>query len=157
VADIVSDGFTRISWITSVSNPAAPTTAELNAGVALESYITADGLDMTTETQEVDNSALNSTQNTALVGRRGDSVELTFKSQGKAGAPWTTFASNPNGWLVRRSGLAASTAWTAAQKVTVIPCQAGYRQEMPPAANTLEKFSVKFVISGTVQDGATVA
>ena len=157
MADIISDGMTRVSWVSSISNTAAPTTTELNAGVALESYITADGWNASTDTADVDNSALNSTQNSVLAGRRTDSLELTFKQQGKGNAPWTTFASNPTGYLVRRSGVAASTAWASTQKVTVYPVQAGFRNELAPAPNTLEKFSVAFKISGAPVDTAAVA
>lgn len=157
MADIISDGMTRVSWVSSISSVAAPTVAELNAGVALESFITADGWDASTSTDDVDNSALNSTQNTALAGRRSDSLKLTMKQQGKGNAPWTTFASNPTGYLVRRSGVSSSTAWTASQKVTVYTVQAGFREEMPPAKNEMEKFAVDFKITAQVRDDATVA
>lgn len=155
--DIVSDGQTRVSWVTTISNSAAPTTAELNAGVALESFITPDGYSISTSTDTVDNTALNSTQNSALAGRRNDDISLTFKDQGRSAAPWTTFANVPTGYLVVRRGVASSTAWTASQKVSVYPCQAGYRQDEAPAANELQKFTVNFIISGAVNDAATVA
>ena len=157
MADIISDGLTRVSWVTSIANTAAPTAAELNAGVALESFVTADGWNASTSTDDVDNSALNSTQNTVLPGRRSDSIELTFKQQGKSNAPWTTFAGNPAGYLVRRSGLSASTAWAASQKVTVYTVQAGFRDEKAPAKNELEKFAVDFKVTGAVVDTATTA
>lgn len=157
MADIVSDGLTRVSWLTSCASTAAPTTAELNAGVALESFVTADGWNAKTSTDDVDNSALNSTQNTMLPGRRTDSIELTFKQQGKTATPWTTFASNPAGFLVRRSGVAATTAWAAAQKVTVYLVAAGFRDEKSPAKNELEKFAVDFKITGQTVDSATTA
>ena len=70
MSDIISDGYTRVSWVSSISNTAAPTTTELNAGVALESYITADGYENGVTTAKVDTTALNSTQNTAAAGRR---------------------------------------------------------------------------------------
>lgn len=157
MADIVVDGNVRISWVSTISNTAAPTTAELGAGVALESFLMADGVEWGTESGEVETSPLNSTQNTALVGRRTDSISLTMKQQGKTAAPWTTFASTPSGYLVIRRAVAAATAWTATQKVTVAPCQAGFRSEVNPAANSLDKFTVKFAITGPVVDTATVA
>jgi len=157
MSDIISDGYTRVSWVLSISNTAAPTTTELNAGVALESYITADGYENGVTTAKVDTTALNSTQNTAAAGRREDTVKLTMKQQGKGNPPWTTFASNPSGYLVRRSGVAASTAWASSQKVTVIPCQAGFREEFSPAANMVEKLAVEFIVNGAVVDTAAVA
>lgn len=157
MADIVADGKTRLSWVTTISNTAAPTTSELNAGVALETYVTPDGLQLDTKTDAVDNTAINSTQNTSLAGRRNDDVSLTMKLQGQAAAPWTTFASKPSGYLVVRRSVDSATAWTASQKVQVYPCQAADRALISPAANEVEKFSVSFFINGPVQDAATVA
>lgn len=157
MADIVSDGNVRVSWVTTISNTAAPTTAELNAGVALESFITPDGLKIDTSTDGIDNSALNSTQSTQMAGRRTDSIELTMKNQGQGAAPWTTFANKPSGYLVIRRSVSSATAWTASQKVQVFPAQAGDRQMLSPAANDLEKFSVTYFITGAVNDAATVA
>lgn len=156
MADIVADGMTRISWLTSLTSTTSPANAELTAGVALESFITPSGLDVSGSTDAVDNSALNSTQNTELAGRRKDSITLEFKSQGQTAAPWTTFASKPTGYVVIRRGVAAATAWTASQRVQVYPAQAGDRFMLKPAANEVEKFQVQFFISGTVVD-ATVA
>ena len=156
MADIVSDGMTRISWLTSLTSTSSPANAELTAGVALESFITPGGLDVSGSTDAVDNSALNSSQNTELAGRRKDSISLEFKSQGQSAAPWTTFAGKPTGYIVIRRGVASATAWAASQKVQVYPAQAGDRFMQKPAANELEKFTVQFFISGTVVD-ATVA
>jgi hypothetical protein len=44
MADIPADGNIRVAWVTSIANKAAPTVAELNAGLLLTSIITADGL-----------------------------------------------------------------------------------------------------------------
>ena len=155
MADIVSDGMTKVSWVSTISNIAAPTTAELNGGVSLETFLTPDGLSIGTTTDSVDNTALSSTQNTSLVGRRNDDITLTFKDQGRSAAPWTTFASNPNGYLVVRRGVTVGTSWAASQKVSVWTAQAGYRQEVSPAANELQKFEVGLMISGAVNDAAT--
>jgi hypothetical protein len=154
--DIISDGQTKVSWVVTISNTAAPTAAELNAGTGLEGFITPDGLGITTSTDGVDNTSIASTQSTQVAGRRADELEVTFKQQGQAAAPWTTFASRPNGHLVVRRGVATATAWTAAQKVQVFPAQAGDRQMVAPAPNEVEKFMVRFFVSGVVQDAATV-
>jgi hypothetical protein len=44
MADITADGKTRVYWVTTISNINAPTTTELNAGIALQATMTADGL-----------------------------------------------------------------------------------------------------------------
>lgn len=155
--DLISDGMTRVSWVSTISNTGGPTVAELNAGVALESFITPDGLSINTSTAAVDNSALNSSDNTSLAGRRTDDISMTFKQQGQSAAPWTTFAGRPTGYVVTRSSLAAATAWAAGQKVQVYPMQAGDRQKASPAPNELEKFTVPYFKTGAVNDAATVA
>lgn len=157
MADIVGDGNVRVSWLTSISNTAAPTVAELNAGVALESYITPDGWNVTTAEAEVDNSALNSTDDTRLPGRRSDDIEVTFKHQGDSAAPFTTFASKPSGYLVERTSIAGTTAWAASQKVRVFTVQAGNRNKAARTPNEVEKFAVKFYKTAAAVDQATTA
>lgn len=156
MADILNDGNIRVYWVTTISNTSAPTTTELNAGVALESYITPDGYSITTSDDSVDTSALNSADNTAVPGRRNDEISITFKHQGDSAAPWTTFASRPDGYLVERTSIAGSTAWAASQKVRVFTVKAGSRQKAPRAANEVEKFTVEFSKTGATQDSATV-
>jgi hypothetical protein len=157
VADYLSDGTSRVAWCTSISNTSAPTTTELNAGVDLTPLITADGLSITTATAKVDVSALNSVDNLSIAGRRDDDIEITFKSQGDAAAPVTTFASRPTGYLVVRRHTAYATAWTAAQKVSVYPVIAGDIQWVPAAANELVKVTVPFMKSAATVPAATVA
>ena len=157
MADITNDGMTRVSWVSTISNTAAPTAAELNAGVALESYITADGLDLSGEDTSIDTSALNSLQNTEMPGRTNYSAQLTFKHQGEAAAPFTTFASRPSGYLVARYLVASSTSFAAGQKVTVYPATMGTRHPMKVTPNELAKFQIKAFISGIVQQSVSVA
>lgn len=157
MADIVGDGMVKVVWVTSISNTSAPTTAELNAGVDLTSWITPDGHNWATSEAEVDNSALNSVDDTRLPGRRADDVSETFKHQGDGAAPWTTFANKPAGYLVERTSLAYATAFATGQKLRILPATAGNRNKMPRTPNEVEKFSVKFYKSAAVIDQATVA
>jgi hypothetical protein len=63
--DITADGKTRVYWVTTIANIAAPTVAELNAGISLQATLTADGLmGLQPETADVDTSSLASTFNT---------------------------------------------------------------------------------------------
>jgi hypothetical protein len=155
--DLISDGLTKVNWVTTISNTAAPTAAEINAGVSLEGFLTPDGYGMTTSTDAVDASSLASTQDAEIPGRRKDSGSLTFKNQGESAAPWTTFASRPSGYLVTRYGVASTTTFAASQKVHVIPCTAGDRQPMASAKNEVLKFQVPMFVTGTVQASVTVA
>ena len=154
---IISDGMVAAWWLTACANPAAPTVAEITAGVILHSSITPDGLDIGTTETMVDVGALDSIQDAEVPGRRKDDATLTFKYPGDAAAPWTTFAGRPDGFLVLRWGIAATTAIAAAQKVDVRPVRAGVRQRIKPAKNEVLKFSVALPASGSVYESVSVA
>jgi hypothetical protein len=156
MADIIADGMTKVSWVTTIATPTAPTATELNAGVGLEGFITPDGYGMSTATDAVDVSSLASTQDAELPGRRKDSGSLTLKHQGDAAAPFSTFASRPTGYLVVRFGVASTTTFAAAQKVDVMPAVAGDRQRMPSAKNEVLKFQVPIMVTGTAQVSVAV-
>jgi hypothetical protein len=143
MADIISDGMVKVGWVTTLSSLTSPTQVQVTAGVDLESFLTPDGLGIELGDESVDVSALNSTFSAAKAGRGTVQIELTFKDQGVAAAPWTTFASRPLGYLVVRTGVAATTDWTAAQKIDIYTCQAGDRKLLAPAANEVAKFSVQ--------------
>lgn len=156
MADIVDDGMTKVSFVATISDTAAPTVAELNAGTALESFLTPDGLGMEFGNDSVDVTALSSTYNAELPGRQTVSTELTLKHQGDASAPFSTFAAKPEGYVVVRRHVAATTAWAAGQLAEVYPVQIGTRRRMAPAANEVLKFTVQaFHTSAPVS--ATVA
>jgi hypothetical protein len=152
MADIIGDGMTSVVWMLTCSTPSAPTSAEINAGVQLQTYITPDGLDIQVTTDEVDTSALSSTQTTMVPGRRSDSITLTMKDQGRAAAPWSTFASRPSGYLVVRRGTASTVTYSTASKLTLYPVTAGDRQDVPSAPNEVLKFQVPLFVTGVVQD-----
>ena len=155
--DIINDGMTKVSYVPTISNVSAPTTTELNAGTGLESFLTPDGLGMEFGNDEVDTTALSSTFSATLPGRRTISTELTLKHQGDASAPFSTFAGKPEGYIVVRRNLAATTAWTAAQTVEVYPVQFGIRRRVAPAANEVLKFTVQAFHTSAPTFGATVA
>jgi len=158
MADILGDGMVKVGWVTTLSSLTAPTAVQVTAGVDLETWITPDGLGITTSTDAVDASSIASNQYQEIPGRRKDSITLTLKNQGDANAPWTTFASRPSGYLVVRYGVdPVATDWTAAQRVDIYPCTAGDRQRISTAANEMLKFSVMlFVTSPAVPSVALV-
>jgi len=157
MADIVSDGTVKVTWMLTCAVESAPTAVEVQAGVDLEGYITPDGLSISTNTDEVDVSALSSTQYAVRVGRRKDDITIMFKDQGRDVEPYTTFAGTPDGYLVVRHGTPASTAWAAADIVNMYPVEAGYRQSVPIAANEVLKFSVPFMVTGTIQEAVALS
>lgn len=157
MADIISDGMVKVGWVTTLSSLTSPTATQITAGVDLESFLTPDGLAIELGDDEVDVSALNSTFSPTKPGRGTVSIELTFKDQGQANAPWTTFASRPAGYLVVRYGVATTTDWAASQKVDVYSVKAGDRKPIAPAANEVAKFSVQLFSTADPSFAATTA
>jgi hypothetical protein len=158
--DIIIDGKTRVAYVTSISNRNAPTTAELNAGTLLHDFLTPDGLvGFAPETADVDSSSLSSTFDTKQPGRASYSgTMLRLKKQSPtADAVYNAlvreFATN----IVIRRGVAATTAWTAADKVSVYPSVCGEVRDLDPEPNSVQKYEVPVKISIEPSLRATVA
>lgn len=150
------DNNVKIWWVTTLSSTTSPTATQINAGVALEGFVTPDGLDITPDQNMVDTSVLNSASELQDFGRAKVEASLTMKRDGTDTA-WTTFASQPSGYLVVRTGVANSTTAAASQKVEVYPVKASKRFRQKPAPNEMEKFVVKFALTADYVEEATVA
>jgi hypothetical protein len=159
MSDLISDGKTRVVWVSSIANINAPTTTELNAGSDFTARITPDGLKLDPSTADVDTSSLASTFDTKTVGRIGFSVELTFKrgSTGGEDLPYTTLKYGVSGYLAVRRGVDYATAWAAGQKAEVYPITCGEPQNSSPAANEVMKFVSQMMVTSQPATAATVA
>jgi len=123
MADLVSDGKLRVVWMAACANIAAPTAAEMNAGLRLDTVMTPDGLKITAKTADVDTSALSSNYDTSRAGRRGFDVSVEFKLQDTGDTAKTTLVYRAVGFLAVRRNIDASTANTAAQLWEVYPSE----------------------------------
>lgn len=159
MADVFADGNTRVAYAPAISNVAAPTTAELNAGILLQDFITADGLmGFEATTAEVDTSALSSTFDTKTPGRDSFSgTGLRIKKQDGTDTIFNTLVKGTTGYIVIRRGVTSTTAWAAAQKVEVYPVTVGREKRLAPAANSVEKYEVPTMVSAQPNLRATVA
>lgn len=159
MSDLISDGKTRVAWLSSVANINAPTVAELNAGADYTARITPDGLKIDPTTADVDTSSLASKFDTKTVGRVGYDVEVTFKrgTTPTEDAPFSTLKYGVSGFLVVRRGVDYATAWTVGQKVEVLPITCGEPANVAPAANEVMKFVSPMKVTDTPATAATVA
>jgi hypothetical protein len=159
VADSLSDGRTRVYSVPSIASIAAPTVAELNAGVQLEALITADGLmGFQPDTADVDTSALNSTFNTKLPGRASFSgTGLRLKKQSGSDTVYSTLVNGFATNIVIRRDVASTTAWATSQAVEVYPGVCGEVKNLDPAPNELHKYEVPFFVSPQPNLRAVVA
>jgi hypothetical protein len=145
VPDIIMDGNIRVSSVPSISNIAAPTVAELNAGTRLDTLITPDGLmNFKPEQGWVDNSALSGKFNTQLPGRASlSNLGLRFKQQSQAAdAVRNTFITSYATNIVVRRALDAGTAWATGQAVAVFPVICGIVADEDPDTNSLTRYVI---------------
>lgn len=159
MADLLTDGRTKVYLVTAIVNIAAPTTTELNLGTAIEGLMTADGLvGFEPTTADVDNSALNSTFDTVLPGRASFSGTLVrLKKQTTPDAVYNAFPRDIVVNVVIRRGTLSTIAWATNDKVEVYPAQTGERRNLPPAANEVQKWEMPLKITSTPNLAATVA
>lgn len=142
MSDLISDGKTRVAWVTTIGDISAPTVAELEAGIDLTERITPDGLKIDPSTADVDNSSLASRFDTKTAGRVGFENELTLKrgTTTPEDLPYNTLLYGVEGHLVVRRGLDYETEWEADQVVEVYPTVCGEPANVSPAANEVSKF-----------------
>lgn len=160
MADLAVDGMTRVSYVPTIANNAAPTTAELNAGTLLTSTLTAAGLEgFETQPGEIDNTSLASTFDTKLPGTAAfTGTRLILKKQASGDTVFTLMtAFNTAGYIVIRRNVATATAWTAAQVVQVYPINTGSFDYLAPERNTVTRYWVATPVSNQPTYNAVVA
>ena len=158
--DIISDGNTRVFWVTTIANTSSPTAAELNAGILLHSTMTPDGLaGFQPTTADVPNRKLDSTFNTVDAGSVSYSgnPELHFYKQSGTDTIYDTLTRNTAGFVAVRRSLLASTTWIAAQKAEIYPAKCGEVSKMDPVQDTEEMYAVPIKITSQPVLRATVA
>jgi hypothetical protein len=159
MADMLSDGNIRVSYVPAIANQAAPTTTELNAGTDLSCLIMGDGLDISGDEGVVSAPKLCETTVSEQPGRAKTTVKLTCvrKTILAEDIAWTTLQRGLQGYLVVRRGPTYATAWTIAQKVEVYPGTFGKRMPQKPEQNGVEKFDSQFYNSAPENLDAVVA
>lgn len=159
--DIIVDGMTRVAWVPSIANIAAPTTTELNAGTLLQSTLTPSGLTgFENTTAEVDNTSLASTFDTKLPGRQSFSgTMLTLKKQSGTDTVFTLLTTpGTDGYIVIRDGVTESTAWATNDKVEVYPVRTASHSMLGRGeSNSLLRYQVPTPVTSKPNLKAVVA
>src|SRR5664279_854600 len=149
MASYTFDGNIRVTWCPTIGNIAQPLLSELNGGVALEGYITPDGLDITPKDASVDTSTLKSTVNSAKPGRIDYQVSVTFLRDDATDVAWVLLPRGTVGFLVVRDNLDSATGWVAGQKVAVYPGTSGIPKKDKIAINKRQTFSTELFMGGS--------
>ncbi|GIH70345.1 phage tail tube protein [Sphaerimonospora thailandensis] len=157
--DLLGDGYYKVAWCLNIANIAAPTVDELNAGVELQKYITRDGLNITSDQGEVDNSSLASTGPTARGGSSTFNIELTckIKKNPAENVAQNTLVKGQMGFLAVRSNLPHTDAWAEGQRVKIYPAECGHPNEPIAAPNEVQKFVSKIFNHSPADTNAVVA
>lgn len=139
---------TRVSWVTTIADIAAPTVAELGAGTDITCFLTKDGLNPGGSTNGVDAGTLCN----RIDGQVAGSVSYQATLKGYRYTPvadddfWDLAVYGTAGHLVVRRGIAHDTAWAAAQKLEVYKSQMGEPIPASSAANAMQTFEVSLFI-----------
>lgn len=159
MADMLSDGNVKVSFVPTIASTSAPTATELNAGTSLECLITADGFALSVKEDTVSIPKLCDTTNSEAPGRATYSADVTYvrKTVTAEDKAWTTMLRGVSGYLVVRYGTAASTAFTAADKVHIYPGKAGERRQEKVVANGAVTFTGSWFVSAPPVFDAVVA
>lgn len=154
-----NDGMVRWDFVPTISNKAAPTTTELNAGTPLASWTTKDGLTVPSNQNMVDDANLSDTFDAQVVGSFGGPLSMTMKRDGTPASDtaWNLIVYGLSGFVVVRRGIASATAWTASQKVEVYPCM--FHEPVPSqtATNEQGRFTATAAVTSQPNLKATVA
>jgi hypothetical protein len=159
MSDIPVDGMTRVSWVPTIANIAAPTTTELNAGLILTFLITRDGLmGFEPTTAKVDNSSIGDIFDISTTGTDSFADSgFRLKKQTGTDTAYTTLVKGTAGYVVIRRDIDRNTAYASAQKLEVYPAVCGRRKRLAPEKDTVTRYEVPIFITSEPNIDAAVA
>lgn len=159
MADIPGDGKLRVDWVPAIANKNAPTVSELNAGIRVSQWMTADGfVGFRPETADVPASGIEDTFDTSVNGRRSYSgTLLRFKKQSGSDVVYSTMIPDATGFIVERRSMTAATAYASTQPVKVYPVMCGETAWLDQEPNTMERFEVPLKMTAQPALRAVVA
>lgn len=156
---ILSDGSWKVSFVSTIADPAAPKIAtEINAvgSVAAECLLTKGGIGLDNSYEKFKDERLCTIQAYEQNGTVTFSVnDLNFviDPQTPTSATNKLYALILNGWngyLVVRMGKSSDVAFATTDKVWVIPVSVGIPVPLPPEANSMLRAKASVTVTGQV-------
>lgn len=161
---IVDLGVTKYAWVSTIANVAAPTTSELTAGKDISAYVVTTTAVGPTASDTVNERAITDTSNAVVPTIGNYEGNLVLFRDYTAGVPTSgtdvmeTFsAAGIVGYLVRRTGKPASTAFAASDKVEVYKFMTDTPQPSGGTGDGYLKLTVPLLQQGSFSVAATVA
>jgi hypothetical protein len=151
MADVIGDGKERWDIVTSIANIAAPTAAELNAGVRISQWMTKDGATgWVADTADAPTSSKESTFQTAVNGMISlNSPKFKLKRQIPLAtdAAFNAMPTDGTAFATRRNSKTATSAHAAADIVDIFPVQFSQKTKVDQADNQPELYEVSVKIT----------
>lgn len=165
MARLVDLTVTKVAWVPTIANPAAPTAAELTgAGVKdLGPYLTTNYSLGAEDSDTVSERSITESAEIMVptIQKYAGSLELfrDFTTGAPSTSDFTTYftGANESGYVVRRVGLPSSTAFAAAQKVEVYKFVADVPKLTGGTGSGYVKGTVKLLPQGVFSLNAVVA
>lgn len=155
-----SDGQGLVLFVPTITNPAAPTVAELTAGTVkkLTYSITGDGYAHSVTINAVTANRLTLKQTLQYDGTEVDELSITYVYTNTAGdVVRTALPQGTSGFIVERWAIPNETNIAVAQIVDVIPIKASVPVKNAPAANQELTRTQRLNVTGPVQRDVLVA
>jgi hypothetical protein len=157
----IAPGQLRAAWVPSISNPAAPTAAELNTGTNLTPQLRRDGFDVPLGGKVVDSSDVSSKLDKTAPGTvGGDVATLKFRldrtrTTGDAIkavlTPPSATADGAVGFLVKRAVGGSGNTFAATDRVDVYPAQVASQSDDQISDNDTMSWTATLAITGDPQ------
>ncbi|MGW8565655.1 phage tail tube protein [Isoptericola sp. NPDC055881] len=156
------DGNMAVWLVPAIANPAAPTVAEITAGVDISCYLTPDGYAPTADQATITDDRLCSRETYGQPGRKTRGLTLTgidntnSVHETEFNELVDTLVEGTEMYVVRRRGLPYETAIAASQKVSVLPIKPGMKQDVAPEANSVTRSTWPTFVTGQGHDDVEV-
>lgn len=157
MARLVYEGRTNVYWATTITNPAAPTVAEIGAATDITGFITKDGVAVNINTNNVDSATIEEIFDAQVVGSYGADLQLTMFRDDTADTAWDLCVYGTNGYVVIDRFNDAGDEPLAGDVVEVWPAQMHQPAPQNSAANTQQRFIESFAVTAAPELAAVVA
>lgn len=155
MARIKYEGRTKIHWVTTVADQAAPTAAEISAGVDLTPFVTKDGYQPNATNNTIDTGGIDDDFNSQIQGSYGADFSLVCMRDDTADTAFTTLVRLAQGFIV--VGLDSAGGIAATDVVEVWPAELGTPNMANSGQDTLQTFTVNAAVASPPTLDAVVA
>lgn len=142
MARLISNGEVRIGWATSISDPTAPTDAEVAAATDITPFLSS--LDTPLDGDAVDSSDLSSAFNKTVAGKFGGNVNGTMYRDDTTDTAFDAFPRNTTGFLLIRRFGGSDVAMGTGDDIDVWNLRVITRSDNSLDDNSVQAFAVNF-------------